>query len=114
MRTESFTTSPSNTPDRLLRRPQVEAMTAMSCAAIYAKMDEGRFPAPRPHWHRPEGGSRLAAVRYPGMDRVAPHRRSQEFGRGVMPCAANGSAARHGKPERRVVSLDTHELIPRP
>ena len=46
MRTESFTTSPSNTPDRLLRRPEVEAMTAMSCAAIYAKMDEGRFPRP--------------------------------------------------------------------
>ena len=36
-------TSPSTTPDRLLRRPQVEAMTAMSCAA---KMDEGRFPRP--------------------------------------------------------------------
>ena len=46
MRTESFTTSPSTTPDRLLRRPEVEAMTAMSCAAIYAKMHAGRFPRP--------------------------------------------------------------------
>ena len=46
MRTASFTKPPSNTLDRLLRRPEVEAMTAMSCAAIYAKMDEGRFPRP--------------------------------------------------------------------
>ena len=114
MTNQSRTTSSSNTLDRLLRRPEVEAMTAMSCAAIYAKMDEGRFPRPVPHRHGPEGGSRLAAVRYPEMDRVAPHRRSQRFGRGVMPCAGNGSAARHGEPERRVVSLDTHELILQP
>ena len=46
MKTASFTKPPSNTLDRLLRRPEVEAMTAMSCAAIYAKMDEGRFPRP--------------------------------------------------------------------
>ncbi len=46
MKTASFTKPPSNTLDRLLRRPEVEAMTAMSCAAIYAKMDQGWFPRP--------------------------------------------------------------------
>ena len=55
MRTESFTTSPSTTPDRLLRRPEVEAMTAMSCAAIYAKMHAGRFPCPVPIGTGPRG-----------------------------------------------------------
>ena len=69
MKTASFTKPPSNTLDRLLRRPEVEAMTAMSCAAIYAKMDEGRFPRPVRIGTGPRGGSRLAAVRYPEMDR---------------------------------------------
>ena len=32
--------------ERLLRRPEVEEMTTMSCAAIYAKMDAGTFPRP--------------------------------------------------------------------
>lgn len=43
MTTQSGTTA---TTDRLLRRPEVETMTAMSCAAIYAKMAAGYFPRP--------------------------------------------------------------------
>ena len=65
MKTESPTTSPSGTPDRLLRRPEVELMTAMSCAAIYAQMDEGRFPRPVRIGTGPRGGVawRLSDVR---------------------------------------------------
>ena len=37
---------PSST-DRLIRRPEVEAMTGMSCSAIYRAMDAGKFPRPR-------------------------------------------------------------------
>lgn len=32
--------------DRLLRRQDVEALTAMSCSAIYVWMNTGRFPKP--------------------------------------------------------------------
>jgi prophage regulatory protein len=32
--------------DRLLRRRDVEALTAMSCSAIYAWMAAGTFPKP--------------------------------------------------------------------
>ena len=31
---------------QLLRRPQVEALTGLSRASIYAKMQKGEFPAP--------------------------------------------------------------------
>ena len=46
--------------DRLLRRPEVETMTGLSCSAIYRLMDEGKFPRPKkigPH-----------AVRWPLFD----------------------------------------------
>ena len=33
--------------DRLIRRPEVEAMTGLSRSAIYAFMDRGDFPRPR-------------------------------------------------------------------
>lgn len=32
--------------DSILRRPQVEAMTGLSCSSIYAAMAEGSFPRP--------------------------------------------------------------------
>ena len=32
--------------NKLLRRPEVEGMTRLSRAAIYAKMKRGEFPAP--------------------------------------------------------------------
>ncbi len=32
--------------DRLLRRRDVEAITAMSCSAIYVWMNAGKFPKP--------------------------------------------------------------------
>lgn len=34
------------TPETLLRRPDVEAMTGMSRSAIYAAMARGEFPKP--------------------------------------------------------------------
>ena len=58
MTTQSCTSSPSTTPDRLLRRPEVEAMTAMSCAAIYAAMSAGTFPRPRRIGTTPRGAVR--------------------------------------------------------
>lgn len=39
--------APAPIPDRLLRRPEVEAMTGMSTSRLYAAMREGRFPRPR-------------------------------------------------------------------
>ena len=33
-------------PDRLLRRREVETITAMSCSRLYAAMREGNFPRP--------------------------------------------------------------------
>lgn len=33
--------------DRLLRRPEVEAITGLSCSTIYRLMDGGGFPRPR-------------------------------------------------------------------
>ena len=38
---------PAITTDRLLRRPEVEAITGMSTSRLYAAMREGRFPPPR-------------------------------------------------------------------
>ena len=35
------------TTDRLIRRPEVERMTAMSASSIYRKMKLGQFPRPR-------------------------------------------------------------------
>ena len=32
--------------DRLLRRPDVEAVTGLSRSSLYAKMDSGDFPRP--------------------------------------------------------------------
>ena len=32
--------------NRLLRRPEVESITGLSRASIYAKMQKGEFPAP--------------------------------------------------------------------
>ena len=32
--------------EKLLRRPEVEAITGLSCSAIYAKMASGDFPRP--------------------------------------------------------------------
>ena len=32
--------------DRLIRRPEVEAVTGMSCSEIYRRMDRGEFPRP--------------------------------------------------------------------
>ncbi len=32
--------------DRLLRRPDVEAVTGLSRSSLYAKMDSGDFPCP--------------------------------------------------------------------
>ena len=39
--------TPTPASDRMLRRPEVEAMTGMSCSNIYRKMDRGEFPRPR-------------------------------------------------------------------
>ncbi|MQM38448.1 hypothetical protein KBTX_02459 [wastewater metagenome] len=33
-------------PDRILRRPEVERITGMGRSALYAAMQEGRFPRP--------------------------------------------------------------------
>ena len=33
-------------PDRLLRRPEVESITGLSCSTIYRLMDRGDFPRP--------------------------------------------------------------------
>ena len=55
MTTQSDTTPSASTPERLLRRPEVQAMTAMSCAAIYAKMDAGCFPRPLRIGNGPRG-----------------------------------------------------------
>lgn len=32
--------------EQLIRRHDVEAATSLSCSAIYAMMDEGKFPRP--------------------------------------------------------------------
>lgn len=40
------TNSTTPTPERLLRRPDVETMTGLSRSAIYRKMFEGTFPRP--------------------------------------------------------------------
>ena len=33
--------------DRLLRRPEVELMTGLSCSTIYRLMSKGKFPRPK-------------------------------------------------------------------
>ena len=38
---------PCPTKDRLLSRPEVEAITGLSTSRLYAAMREGRFPRPR-------------------------------------------------------------------
>ena len=35
------------TPGRLMRRPEVERETGLSCSTIYRMMEEGTFPRPR-------------------------------------------------------------------
>lgn len=41
--------------DRLLRRPEVEAMTSMSTSRLYAAMRDDRFPRPRRIGHGQNG-----------------------------------------------------------
>ena len=78
-------TKPSST-DRLLRRPEVEAMTGMSCSAIYRAMDAGTFPPPAPCRGRDHGGRRVASVRGRGVDEGPARRRPQGHGGGMKPC----------------------------
>jgi prophage regulatory protein len=37
---------PAESPDTILRRPEVERRTGLSRSGIYARISEGRFPAP--------------------------------------------------------------------
>ena len=44
---QSLKQIPGSIPDRLVRRPEVEAITGLSCSTIYRLMDRGGFPRPR-------------------------------------------------------------------
>ena len=44
--------------ERLLCRPEVEAMTGMSCSGIYRSMELGQFPRPRRIGTGPNGAVR--------------------------------------------------------
>ena len=43
----TFNPTRHSTLDRLIRRPEVEALTSLSCSSIYRLMDRGDFPRPR-------------------------------------------------------------------
>ena len=64
--------------DELIRRPDVQAMTGLSCAGIYKLMRQGRFPEPLKvttravRWRRSELEAWLAArPRARGEGRIA-------------------------------------------